>query len=223
MGQTVNLLSFDFGGSNPSAPTLTPAKSGLNYFLHMRKIVIFASGNGTNAERIIKHFESSDKARVVLVVTNKAEAYVRQRAEQLGVDNVVLTGKDMKDEARVTSLLSDYGVDFCVLAGYLLLVPQYIIDYFKGDVVNIHPALLPKHGGKGMYGDRVHADVLACGDDVSGITVHYIDHQFDKGCTIMQAYCPVVKGDTVDSLAHRVHQLEYAYFPAAIEYAITKN
>ena len=224
MGQTVNLLSFDFGGSNPSAPTLAPAvKSGLNYSLQMRKIVIFASGNGTNAERIVKHFENSDDARVVLVVTNKAEAYVRQRAERLGVDNVVLTGKDMKDDARVTSLLDDYGVDFCVLAGYLLLVPQYIIDYFKGDVVNIHPALLPKHGGKGMYGDRVHADVLACGDAVSGITVHYIDHQFDKGCTIMQAYCPVMKDDTVETLAQRVHSLEYTYFPTAIEYAINNR
>lgn len=189
----------------------------------MKRIVIFASGNGTNAERIIKHFENSDVARVVLVVTNKAEAYVRQRAERLGVDSVVITGKEMKDQARVTSVLADYGADFCVLAGYLLLVPQYIIDYFKGDVVNIHPALLPKHGGKGMYGDRVHADVLACGDEVSGITVHYIDHQFDRGRTIMQAFCPVMEGDTVESLAQRVHKLEYAYFPAAIEYALTNR
>ena len=99
-------------------------------------------------------------------------------------------------------------MDFCVLAGYLLLVPQYIIKYFNGDVVNIHPALLPKHGGKGMYGDRVHADVLACGDDISGITVHYIDEQFDRGRTIMQAFCPVLANDTVESLAQRIHKLE---------------
>ena len=193
------------------------------YFEFMHKIVIFASGNGTNAERIIRHFEASDVARVVLVVTNKADAYVRQRAGRLGVDSAVVTGKDMKDEGRVKALLDDYGVDFCVLAGYLLLVPQYLIDYFKGKVLNIHPALLPKHGGKGMYGDRVHADVLACGDEVSGITVHYIDARFDMGRTILQAFCPVLAGDTVESLAHRVHSLEYAYFPAAIEWAINSS
>ena len=186
----------------------------------MRKIVIFASGNGTNAERIIKHFDGSEVAQVALVVTNKEDAYVRQRAERLGVDSAVVTGKDMRDEGRVKALLDDYGVDFCVLAGYLLLVPQYIIKYFNGDVVNIHPALLPKHGGKGMYGDRVHADVLACGDDISGITVHYIDEQFDRGRTIMQAFCPVLANDTVESLAQRIHKLEYAYFPAAIECAL---
>jgi phosphoribosylglycinamide formyltransferase-1 len=151
------------------------------------------------------------------VVTNKEDAYVRQRAERLGVDCAVVTGKDMRDEGRVKALLDDYGVDFCVLAGYLLLVPQYIIKYFNGDVVNIHPALLPKHGGKGMYGDRVHADVLACGDEIIGITVHYIDEQFDRGRTIMQAFCPVLANDTVESLAQRIHKLEYAYFPAAIE------
>ena len=186
----------------------------------MRKIVIFASGNGTNAERIIKHFEGSDVAQVALVVTNKNDAYVRQRAERLGVDCVVITGKDMKDEARVKALLSDYGVNFCVLAGYLLLVPQYMIEHFNGNVLNIHPALLPKHGGKGMYGDRVHADVLACGDTVSGITVHYIDEHFDRGRTILQAFCPVMKDDTVETLAQRIHKLEYAYFPASIECAI---
>ena len=189
----------------------------------MHKIVIFASGNGTNAERIIRHFEESDVARVVLVVTNKADAYVRQRAERLGVDSAVVTGAQMKDAERVKALLDDYGVDFCVLAGYLLLVPQYLIDYFKGKVLNIHPALLPRHGGKGMYGDRVHADVLACGDEVSGITVHYIDVRFDMGRTILQAFCPVLEGDTVESLAHRIHQLEYAYFPAAIECAINSG
>ena len=186
----------------------------------MRKIVIFASGNGTNAERIIKHFERSDVASVALVITNKTDAFVRQRAEKLGVDSVVISGKEMKDANRVKAVLDDYGVDFCVLAGYLLLVPQYLIEYFNGEVLNIHPALLPKHGGKGMYGDRVHADVLECGDAVSGITVHYIDEHFDRGRTILQAFCPVMKDDTVETLAQRIHKLEYAYFPAAIECAI---
>ena len=186
----------------------------------MHKIVIFASGNGTNAERIIKYFENSSLARVVLVVTNKSDAKVRERAARHGVDCVVVTAKDMQDADRVKNLMTDYGVDLCVLAGYLLLVPAYLIDFFAGRVLNIHPALLPKHGGKGMYGDRVHADVLACGDMVSGITVHWIDEHFDRGCTIMQGYCPVHKDDTVHTLAQRIHRLEYAYFPVAIEWAL---
>lgn len=186
----------------------------------MRRIVIFASGSGTNAERIIKHFEQSETARVVLVVSNRQDAYVRKRAERLGVDSVYMSKNDMADHARVIALMQEYGADFCVLAGYLLLFPEYLIRYFEGRVLNIHPALLPKHGGKGMYGDHVHADVLRCGDEVSGITVHYIDEYFDRGRTILQAFCPVEESDTVDSLAQRIHRLEYAYFPAAIEAAI---
>lgn len=186
----------------------------------MRRIVIFASGNGTNAERIIRHFQQSEVARVVLVVSNKEDAYVRQRAAALGVDSVYVGKGDMNDRERVVGLMQEYGADFCVLAGYLLLFPEYLIRYFEGRVLNIHPALLPLHGGKGMYGDHVHADVLRCGDKVSGITVHYIDEHFDKGQTILQAYCPVKEDDTVDSLAQRIHRLEYAYFPAAIEAAV---
>lgn len=183
----------------------------------MHKIVIFASGNGTNAENIIRHFQNSEKGSVALVVASKEGLPVIERAERLGVPHAVLTREDMKDETRVTSLMNEYGVDFCVLAGYLLLVPKYLINYFHGRVVNIHPALLPLHGGKGMYGDRVHEDVLRCHDTVSGITIHYIDENFDQGHNILQAYCPVFPDDTPHSLALRIHSLEYAYFPIAIE------
>ena len=186
----------------------------------MHKIVIFASGNGTNAENIIRHFQNSQKGQVALVVASKEGLPVLERAERLGVPNLVLTKEDMKDEERVIGLMKEYGVDFCVLAGYLLLVPKYVINYFNGRVVNIHPALLPKHGGKGMYGDRVHEDVLRCGDKESGITIHYIDENFDKGHNILQAYCSVLEDDTPHTLAQRIHSLEYAYFPVAIEQAL---
>lgn len=183
----------------------------------MHKIVIFASGNGTNAENIIRYFQNSPKGRVALVVASKEGLPVIERAKRLGVPCVVLTKKDMDDEGRVIGLMDEYGADFCVLAGYLLLVPQYLIAHFGGRVVNIHPALLPLHGGKGMYGDHVHEDVLRSGDKVSGITIHYIDEHFDQGRKILQAYCPVLPGDTPHTLAQRIHKLEYAYFPVAIE------
>ncbi len=183
----------------------------------MHKIVIFASGNGTNAENIIRYFQNSQKGRVTLVVASKEGLPVIERAEKLGVKHALLTREDMKDKAKVISIMEESGADFCVLAGYLLLVPKYLISYFHGRVVNIHPALLPRHGGKGMYGDRVHEDVLRCGDKVSGITIHYIDEHFDQGQNILQAYCPVLENDTPHTLAQRIHALEYAYFPVAIE------
>lgn len=183
----------------------------------MHRIVIFASGNGTNAENIIRYFQDSQKGRVALVVASKEGLKVSERADRLGVPHIVLTKADMADEERVVSLMKEYDVDFCVLAGYLLLVPQYLIRHFHGRVVNIHPALLPKHGGKGMYGDRVHEDVLRCHDTVSGITIHYIDEHYDQGSNILQAYCPVFPNDTPHTLAQRIHALEYAYFPVAIE------
>lgn len=184
---------------------------------NMHRIVIFASGNGTNAENIIRYFQDSQKGRVALVVASKEGLKVSERADRLGVPHIVLTKADMADEERVVSLMKEYDVDFCVLAGYLLLVPQYLIRHFHGRVVNIHPALLPKHGGKGMYGDRVHEDVLRCHDTVSGITIHYIDEHYDQGSNILQAFCPVFPNDTPHTLAQRIHALEYAYFPVAIE------
>jgi phosphoribosylglycinamide formyltransferase-1 len=151
-----------------------------------------------------------------VIVCNKPDAYVLERAKKLGIPSEVLTGADMKDEVRVMELLRRYEVDFIVLAGYLLRIPEYLVKAYPRAIVNIHPALLPLHGGKGMYGDRVHEDVIRCGDKESGITIHYVNEQYDSGTTIFQAKCPVLPTDTPHDLATRIHALEYAHFPHVI-------
>ena len=182
-----------------------------------KKIAIFASGNGTNAENIILHFRKSGVAVVALVVTNRRSAFVAQRAARLGVPCHYLPRAAWEDGTEVLRLLRDQGIDFIVLAGFLALVPPALVKAYPGRIVNIHPALLPRHGGKGMYGDHVHRAVIADGDTESGITIHLIDEHYDRGQTVFQATCPVLPGDTPDELAHRVHALEYEHFPRVIE------
>lgn len=182
----------------------------------MKKIAIFASGEGTNAENIIRYFQKKRSAEIVMVVTNKQHAGVCERTRKLGIETIFAPAADFRN-GRVLQLLQENHVDYIILAGFLLMVSEDILDHFPNKIINIHPALLPKHGGKGMYGRRVHEDVIANGDDVSGITIHYINKEYDKGKTIFQAKCPVLPGDTSDTLAARVHELEYAFFPKVIE------
>lgn len=182
----------------------------------MKKIAIFASGSGTNAEAITHYFAENADIKVALIVSSRPDAFVLTRAARLGVPAVVLTGRDMKEADRVLALLRDRGIDFIVLAGYLLRIPPYLVEAYPRAIVNIHPALLPLHGGKGMYGDFVHEDVLRCGDTESGITIHYVNEQYDAGDIIFQAKCPVLPGDTVHSLAERIHTLEHAHFPHVV-------
>lgn len=190
--------------------------------LNMKNITIFASGSGSNAENIANYFEGSDEVRISLIVCNKADAFVFERAKKLGIPSVLLTKADMSDEARVLSLLREYKTDFIVLAGYLLLVPKYLVDAYPRAIVNIHPALIPLHCGKGMYGDKVHEDVVRCGDKESGITIHYVNEFFDNGDIIFQATCPVEPGDDAHAVATKVHALEYAHFPHVIAETIAK-
>lgn len=182
----------------------------------MKKIAIFASGEGTNAENIIRYFQKKRSAEIVMVVTNKQHAGVCERTRKLGIETIFAPAADFRN-GRVLQLLQENHVDYIILAGFLLMVSEDILDHFPNKIINIHPALLPKHGGKGMYGRRVHEDVIADGDDVSGITIHYINKEYDKGKTIFQAKCPVLPGDTSDTLAARVHELEYTFFPKVIE------
>ena len=189
----------------------------------MKKIAIFASGSGTNAEAITGYFASRDDARVELIVSSRPDAYVMTRAARLGIPAIVLTGREMKDSERVLALLRDRGIDFIVLAGYLLRIPPYLVEAYPRAIVNIHPALLPLHGGKGMYGDFVHEDVLRCGDAESGITIHYVNEQYDAGDIIFQATCPVLPGDTIHTLAERIHTLEHAHFPRVIAETIGRG
>jgi phosphoribosylglycinamide formyltransferase-1 len=183
----------------------------------MRNIAIFASGSGTNAENIIKYFSTNNYVRVRLVLSNKREAYVLKRAESLGVDTVFFDRSGLYEEEKVINLLSHYAIDFVVLAGFLWLIPDNILEIYKGRIINIHPALLPKYGGKGMYGDKVHKTVIANNEKESGITIHYVNKFYDAGDIIFQTRCNVLPDDTYDSLAERIHSLEYKYYPMVIE------
>lgn len=188
----------------------------------MRNIAIFASGEGSNAETIIRYFKDNSQAaaRVVLVVFDRWQAEVRKRAGRLGVPCVYLSHSDFDNEALVLDLLETYKVDVVVLAGFLKLVPPYLVKAYAGRMVNIHPALLPLHSGKGMYGMHVHRDVVASGEKETGITVHLVDEHYDKGQILLQKSCPVFEGDTPETVAERVHALEYEWYPVAIEQLI---
>lgn len=183
----------------------------------MKNLAIFASGEGTNAENIIRYFENSGTAKVTLLVYNRKEAGVRLRAERLGVRTEYIPKSMFGDSEKVLATLREANTDIIVLAGFLLFVPEYLIETYHNRIINIHPSLLPLHGGKGMHGIHVHEDVLACGDKETGITVHVADAQLDHGCVLFQAKCPVERGDTPEDVAARVHKLEYAYFPEVIE------
>lgn len=182
----------------------------------MKRIAILASGEGTNAERIIRYFLEKKTAEVALVITNKPQAGVLKRAERLSVPSLILTASEFAD-GKVPEVLHRYHIDFIVLAGFLLKVPDDILHDYPNKIVNIHPALLPKFGGKGMYGSRVHQAVIASDEKESGITIHYINEHYDEGNIIFQATCPVLPDDTPDTLAERVHRLEYENFPRVIE------
>ena len=180
------------------------------------RLAVFASGSGTNAENLIEHFNKTFDKRVELVLSNNPEAYVLERAARLGVPSRVFTRQELR-EGQVLQLLQENEIDFVVLAGFLWLVPADIIEAYRNRIVNIHPALLPRYGGKGMYGHHVHEAVLANGDKESGITIHYVNEKYDSGDIIFQARCPVLPGDTPESLQERVHALEYEHFPRVVE------
>ena len=183
----------------------------------MKNIAIFASGSGSNAENIANYFAESDYAQVSVIVANNPNAYVLERAKKLGIESITVTKSQFMEADTLIAELKERNIDFIVLAGFLLLVPQKYIDAYPGRIVNIHPALLPKHGGKGMYGSHVHESVVAAGDTESGITIHLIDGNYDKGTTFFQATCPVLPTDTPDDVAQKVHALEYEHFPHVIE------
>ena len=185
----------------------------------IEKIAILDSGEGTNAERIIRYFLEKRTAEVALVITNKAQAGVLKRAERLSVPSLILPAQEFAG-GKALEALHLYNIDFIVLAGFLLKVPDTILHDYPNKIVNIHPALLPKFGGKGMDGSHVHQAVIASNEKESGITIHYINEHYDEGNTIFQATCPVLPDDTPDTLAARVHQLEYKHFPRVIERAI---
>lgn len=185
------------------------------------RISILASGNGTNAQQIAEYFEKRDDVIVDSIIYNKKDAYVATRARNLGIDAFYMTKKDFMESEKVLNLLLSRRTDYVILAGFLLLVPENILKAFPEKIINIHPALLPLYGGKGMYGHHVHEAVVANHESVTGITVHVVDHRYDCGTTLFQARCIVKTKDTADDVAARIHLLEKEYFPPVIDSYIT--
>lgn len=189
----------------------------------MINIAIFASGSGSNAENTIKFFQKSKDISVKLIVSNNEDAYVHQRAKQLHVPCVYCSRLDFINTNKVIDCLVEYQIDFIILAGFLLKVPNNLLAAYPNKIVNIHPALLPKFGGKGMYGDKVHKAVLEAGETQSGITIHYVNENYDEGNILFQATCWVEPGDNYEDVAHKVHALEYEHFPWVIEKVIKET
>ena len=183
----------------------------------MTSIAIFVSGGGTNCENLIKHFEHSEAVKCALVVSNKADAYALVRAERLGVPTAVVPKAQLNNPEETLPLLQEYGIEFIVLAGFLPLVPDYLIDAFPRRIINLHPALLPKFGGKGMWGHHVHEAVKTAGETETGMTVHYVTSQVDGGQIIAQFSVPVLPSDTAGDIAEKEHVLEMEHFPSVIE------
>lgn len=189
----------------------------------MKRIAIFASGSGTNAEAICQKLAGRDDIKVELMVCNRRQAGVYERMERLGVESVFMGKAEWVDGARVLELMRGRGIDLIVLAGFLAIIPPALLEAYPNRIVNIHPSLLPRHGGPGMYGHYVHESVLDSGDKESGITIHYVNERVDGGQIIFQATCPVEPGDTPDTLAARIHVLEYTHFPRIVELIAKEN
>lgn len=187
-----------------------------------QKIAILASGSGTNAENLIKFFQDSERVSVELVLSNRPNAFVLERAKKLNVSSEVFTKKELHATTKVLSLLEDYEIDFVVLAGFLLLVPMGLIEKYQNKIINIHPSLLPKYGGKGMYGDFVHQSVIENGEIESGITIHLVNEKFDEGEVLFQAKCEIEGSDTAQTLATKIHKLEHENFPTVISDYVLK-
>jgi formyltetrahydrofolate-dependent phosphoribosylglycinamide formyltransferase len=183
----------------------------------MKRIAIFASGTGSNAQKILSHFKTSNKIDVALIVSNKTNAGVLNFAKEYSTPTLIIEReKFLKGDGYVPELQAA-GIDWIILAGFLWKIPPTLINQWGKRIINIHPALLPKYGGKGMYGEAVHRAVLAANEKESGITIHYVDEQYDHGATIFQATCPVLPTDLVDNLAEKIHALEHLHYPVVIE------
>ena len=180
-------------------------------------IAIFVSGSGTNCENLIRYFDGSDSVCCALVVSNKADAKALERATRLGVSTAVAPKAQLNDPDFMLPLMRQYGVQFIVLAGFLPLVPNFLIDAFPRRIVNLHPALLPKYGGKGMWGHHVHEAVKAAGETETGMTVHWVTPVCDGGEIIAQFRCALSPDDSADDIAEKEHQLEMAHFPQVVE------
>jgi phosphoribosylglycinamide formyltransferase-1 len=183
----------------------------------MAHLALFASGNGSNVQRIADYFRGHPDVSIDLVLSNNPQAYVLERSQKLNIPSLVFSRKDFYETNYILDILLARNITHIILAGFLWLIPENILKTFQGKIINIHPALLPGYGGKGMYGTRVHQAVINSGATSSGITIHYVNETYDEGQIIFQSRCPVVPEDTPETLAGKIHQLEYRYYPEIIE------
>lgn len=188
----------------------------------MKNIILFASGSGSNAENIAAYFASSNSVNVKAVYTNNAHARVIERMKKFNIPCYIFSKADFQNESYFLSLLQQQQADLIVLAGFLWLIPSYLVKAYPNAIINIHPALLPKFGGKGMYGMHVHEAVKNAGETETGITIHYVTEAYDEGAPIFQAKAALTANDTPDSIAHKIHELEMANFPRVIDNLLKK-
>jgi phosphoribosylglycinamide formyltransferase-1 len=183
----------------------------------MKNVAIFASGEGTNAQNIIDYFSTSDKVKIALVVSNKSTANVLNRAKKANIPTLVITRTDFFESDTTIRALQAAHIDFIVLAGFLWMIPERLVRAFPKKMINIHPALLPKYGGKGMYGMNVHKAVVDNKEKESGISIHFVNEHYDEGEIISQHHCAVTAADTPQTVAEKIHKLEQEFFPKIIE------
>ena len=188
-----------------------------------KKLAIFASGSGSNAENICNYFKNSSDIEVVLIITNKPEAHIVERAKKLKIPIHFTTKLDLNKYTYLHKKLKSLNVDFVILAGFLLKIPFQMVKSYPNRILNIHPSLLPKYGGKGMYGDNIHKAVLKNKEPKSGISIHYVNQNYDEGSILLQKECTISFDETLESLRNKIHQLEHTYFPVAIEQLIKNN
>ena len=187
----------------------------------MKRIAIFASGSGSNAQKIAEYFSARTDVEVSLILTNNPEAGVIQRARKFHIPVVIFDRKTFYETGRILNLLKNEGIDLVVLAGFMMLIPEFLVKGYVGKMINIHPALLPKYGGKGMYGSFVHEAVVAAKEKESGITIHFVNEHYDEGNVIFQTTCEVLETDTADDVAEKIHALEHYHFPRVIDKVIS--
>jgi len=189
---------------------------------HVR-LAILASGSGSNAEMICRFFSSENRVKIGIIISNRLEAQVHQRAARLGIPSVTFSRETLTDGPAFAKILKNERIDFIILAGYLLKIPTELIAAFPNRIINIHPALLPKFGGKGMYGHHVHQAVVVAKEHESGITIHMVNENYDEGSIVFQAKCPVYEDDSVDDVAKKVHILEHKHYPEVIGQLLRKE
>ena len=191
--------------------------------MNAKRIAIFASGSGSNTQSRIEYFQQKESIEVALIMCNKSNAFVVQRAKNLEVKCFVFNSDTFKNNLGFLDILSKYKVSWIVLAGFLLKIPEYVIEQYQGKIINIHPALLPKYGGKGMYGANVHKAVLENKELQSGISIHYVNKNYDEGKIIFQASCSISPEDSLEDLSNKIQQLEHLHYPRVIEETIINS